>query len=320
MKESQEKKIVVIGAGNVGEAIAYTLMVREQAEEIVLVDVNEERARGAAMDIFHGTGFHRQAEVRQGGYEECADAVLIIITAGVARRPWQTRLDLARTNVAIIHSITEQIMRYAKDPLLLVVSNPVDILTKEVQEVSGLRPERVIGSGTALDTARFRTLIGEQLGTGAEEVQAFVLGEHGDSQVAVWSSAAIKGQPLAEYEKEHHKELNLEEIARQVRNGGAQIIEKKGATFYGVAMAVSRIVEAICKDEHEVLPVAHVLGEAYGPWSGIAFSLLCEIGREGICQVQEMPLSEEEQKAMDQSARILKELQAAVHSECRNTD
>lgn len=159
MKKDHGEKIVVIGAGNVGEAIAYTLMVRKQANEIVLVDVNEDRAKGAAIDVLQGTSFHKQTGVRQGGYEECADADIVIITAGIARKPGQTRLELARTNVSIIRSITESIMKHAVNPLLLVVSNPADILTREVQKVSGLPSERVIGSGTSLDTARFRANI-----------------------------------------------------------------------------------------------------------------------------------------------------------------
>lgn len=156
MKNTHRDKIVVIGAGNVGEAIAYTLMVRKQANDIVLIDVNEDRAKGAAIDIAHGTSFHKQVWVRQGGYEECKDAQMIIITAGIARKPGQTRLELAKTNVSIVRSITENIMKYAENPLLLVVSNPADIITKAVQETSGLPANRVIGTGTSLDTARFR--------------------------------------------------------------------------------------------------------------------------------------------------------------------
>ena len=156
MNNSGKNKIVVVGAGNVGEAIAYTLMVRKQATDVVMVDLNEARAKGAALDVFHGAGFHCPVRVKQGGYEECADADIIIVTAGIARKPGQTRLELAKTNVSIIKSVTESIMEYAKNPLIIVVSNPADILTMEVQRVSGLPAERVIGSGTSLDTARFR--------------------------------------------------------------------------------------------------------------------------------------------------------------------
>ena len=202
MKNTHRDKIVVIGAGNVGEAIAYTLMVRKQANDIVLIDVNEDRAKGAAIDIAHGTSFHKQVWVRQGGYEECKDAQMIIITAGIARKPGQTRLELAKTNVSIVRSITENIMKYAENPLLLVVSNPADIITKAVQETSGLPANRVIGTGTSLDTARFRYNISTKLHVNVEDIQAYVVGEHGDSQVAVWSSAMVGGFPLEDYAKQ----------------------------------------------------------------------------------------------------------------------
>ena len=194
--KAHKDKIVVIGAGNVGEAIAYTLMVRVQANDIVLVDINEDRAKGAALDIAHGTSFFKQVWVRQGGYEECADAQVIIVTAGIARKPGQTRLELAKTNVSIIKGITENIMKYAENPLIIVVSNPADIMTMAVRQVSGLPSERVIGTGTSLDTARFRHNLSEQLQVNVEDVNAYVLGEHGDSQVPIFSSANIGGCPL----------------------------------------------------------------------------------------------------------------------------
>lgn len=307
MKNLQKEKIVIVGAGNVGEAIAYTLMVRAQANEIVMVDLNEARAKGAAIDVAHGTGFHKQISLRQGGYEECADANIIIITAGIARKPGQTRLELAKTNVSIIKSVTESIMKYAKNPLIIVVSNPADVLTKEVQEVSGLPANRVIGSGTSLDTARFRYNISSELDVNVADVQAYVLGEHGDSQVAIWSSATIGGLPLKDVEAQTGKKLDEKEIAAHTKDGGAEIIGLKGATFYGVAMAVSTIVEALTKDEGAILPVAHVLDESFGEWAGIPFSLPCRIGWEGIEETLRIPMNEEEQDAMNRSADILKD-------------
>lgn len=307
MTKDHGDKIVVVGAGNVGEAIAYTLMARKQANEIVLVDVNEDRAKGAAIDVWHGTSFHHQISVRQGGYEECANADIIVITAGIARRPGQTRLELAKTNVSIIRGITESIMKYAENPLIIVVSNPADILAREVQEVSGLPAGRVIGSGTSLDTARFRANISACLNVSVKDIQAYILGEHGDSQVAVWSSVTVGGIPLDDYERVEKVSLDRAEIAEHTKNGGAEIIGLKGATFYGVAMAVSTIVEAIIKDEHAILPVAPVLGEKHGDWAGIAMSVPCRIGRDGIENTFYVPLDEEEQKAMDHSAELLKD-------------
>ena len=289
MATLQRNRIVVVGSGNVGEAIAYTLMLRRQASEIVLVDLNEARAEGSALDIAHGTAFFRQVKVRKGSYEDCAEAQIIIITAGIARKPGQTRLDLAKTNVSIIKSITKSIMEYAKDPLIIVVSNPADIMTYVIQKESGLPSERVIGSGTGLDTARFRYLISKACKVDVCDVNAFVLGEHGDSQVPIWSRVTIGGSPVEEYASENNLELDKQEIADKTKNGGAEVISLKGATFYGIAMTVSRIVEAVEEDENAVLPVAHVLGDEFGQWSDVAIS---------------MP---EEKAAMDHSAQILKD-------------
>ncbi|WP_148408984.1 L-lactate dehydrogenase [Murimonas intestini] len=307
MKKSHKDKIVVVGAGNVGEAIAYTLMVRVQANDIVLVDVNEDRAKGAALDIAHGTSFFKQVWVRQGGYEECADAQMIIITAGIARKPGQTRLDLAKTNVSIVKSITENIMKYAKNPLILVVSNPADITTMAVQQVSGLPAERVIGSGTSLDTARFRYILSEKLHINIEDINAYILGEHGDSQVPIYSSANVGGFPLEEYAGQVGAQLDKKAIAERTKNGGAEVIKLKGATFYGIAMAVSNIVETIMKDDNALLPVAHVLDESFGEWAGVAISLPCRLGWEGIVQTHRIPMDENEKKLMDHSAELLKE-------------
>lgn len=310
MKKTHRDKIVVIGAGNVGEAIAYTLMVRDQANDIVLIDVNDDRAHGAALDIGHGTSFFKQVWVRNGGYEECADAKLVIITAGIARKPGQTRLDLAKTNVAIVKDITRNIMEHAKNPMLLVVSNPADITTMAAQQVSGLPAERVIGSGTSLDTARFRYLLSKKLRVNIEDINAYIIGEHGDSQVPIFSSANVGGFPMDDFARQVGVELNKQEIADRTRNGGAEVISLKGATFYGIAMAVSNIVETIMKDDSAIIPVAHVLSERFGDWAGVAVSLPCKIGWEGINQTLMVPMDAEEKKKMDESVKIVKDFAA----------
>ena len=312
MSQTHKDKIVVIGAGNVGEAIAYTLMVRVQANDIVLIDVNEDRAKGASLDIGQGTSFFKQVWVRQGGYEECADAQLIIITAGVARKPGQTRLDLAKINVGIVKNITENIMKYAENPLILVVSNPADIMTAAVVETSGLPRHRVIGSGTSLDTARLRYFLSKKLQVNIEDINAYVLGEHGDSQVPIFSSANVGGFPLDEYARQIGVELDKEELTRKTIQGGADIIRMKGATFYGIAMAVSNIVETIMKDDDAILPVAHVLGECFGDWAGVPIYLPCRIGWEGIMQTLRIPMNDAEKEAMDASVQILKDFLAQV--------
>lgn len=299
-------KIVVVGAGNVGEAISYTLMVRKQADDIVLVDLNEGRAQGSALDIAHGTAFFHQTKVREGGYEECADAEIIIVSAGIARKPGQTRLELAKTNVSIAKSITREIMKYAKNPIIIVVANPVDILTTAIQKESGLPAERVVGTGTSLDTARFRYLISKKCKVDVCDVNAYILGEHGDSQVAIWSKATIGGEDVKEYMKENNIQLDMDSLAAEAKDGGAEIISLKGATFYGIAMSTSRVVEAISNNENAVLPVGHVLGEEYGEWAGVAFSLPCVLNRKGIRRVIKLQMTGEEKEAMDKSAQTLK--------------
>ena len=311
--KAHKDKIVVIGTGNVGEAIAYTLMVRVLANDIVLVDLNEDRAKGAALDIAHGTSFFNQVWVRAGGYEECADAQMIIIAAGVARKPGQTRLELAQVNVSIVQSITENIMKYAKNPLILVVSNPADITTMAVQKASGLSPERVIGSGTSLDTARFRYLLSQKLQVNIEDINAYVVGEHGDSQVPIFSSANIGGFPLKDFANQVGAEINEQELAERTKNGGGEIIALKGATFYGIAMAVSSIVQTIMKDNSAIIPVAHVLDESFGPWAGVAISLPCRIGWEGINQTLRIPMDYYEKSMMDASVNTLKEFASELN-------
>ena len=213
---------------------------------------------------------------------------------------------------SIVKSITENIMKYAENPLLLVVSNPADIITKAVQETSGLPANRVIGTGTSLDTARFRYNISTKLHVNVEDIQAYVVGEHGDSQVAVWSSAMVGGFPLEDYAKQVGVTLDKKEIAEHTKNGGAEVIGLKGATFYGIAMSVSNIVEAIMKDDSAILPAACVLDESFGEWAGVAVSLPCRIGWEGIETCLRIPMNEEEQAAMNKSVAILKDFWAQV--------
>ena len=311
----QKNKIVVVGAGNVGEAIGYTLMLRRQASEIVFVDLNEKRAQGGALDIAHGTAFFHQVKIRKGDYSECKDAQMIIITAGIARKPGQTRLDLAKTNASIIKSITKSIMEYAENPLLIVVSNPVDIMTYVVHKESGLPRHRVIGTGTALDTARFRYLISEKCEVNVGDVDAFILGEHGDSQVPIWSRAMIGSSSVENFMTEKGEELDKDAIADKAKDAGAEVISLKGATFYGIAMSVSRIVEAIQEDENAILPVSHVLSDKYGDWSGISISLPCVLNSDGIRMTSPITFGISEKEAMDASVKTLKDFLQKVITE-----
>lgn len=312
MSSLKHSKIVIVGAGNVGESVAFSLMLKEVASELVMIDVDAERAEGSAFDMEDATAFYSETTVRTGSYEECQNADIIIITAGIARKPGQTRLDLAKTNVSIVRDITKNIMKHAENPIVLVISNPVDVMTCVVQETSGLPSERVIGTGTTLDTARLRRLISEACQVAVTDVNAYVLGEHGDTQVPIWSRATVGGENIKSYFKYIDKEVDLDELAQTAKTSGATIIKKKGATFLGIAMCAARICEIIMRNEHAVLPVAHVLDESYGEWQGAAISLPSVIGKDGIVRTINIKLSDEERAAMDHSAKTLKGFKADV--------
>lgn len=307
-----DTKIVIIGAGNVGQAIAYTLMVRRQAREIVIIDKNRERAASAAKDIAHGTGFFSQVWIKDGDYSECADASLVILTAGTGRQPGQSRLQLAEVNVDICRGITKNVMEYADNPIFIVVSNPVDIITAAVLKESGLHRGRVIGSGTSLDTARFRYLISEALNLDVADVNAYVLGEHGDSQVPIWSDVIIAGIPLNIYEEQIGVSADREAIDEHTKKGGAEIIAGKGATFYGVAMAVSNIVDNIINVQRGIVPVAHMLDKRFGEWAGVVMSMPCILSKEGVSKTLNIPFSDEEARRMHGSVKILKDYQKSL--------
>lgn len=303
-----KNKIVVIGAGNVGETIAYVLMIRELANEIVLCDINEKRAKGSALDIAHSTAFFEQITVKHGGYEECADANIIIVAAGIGRKPGQTRLELAKVNVSIATDIAKNIKKYADDPIVIVVSNPVDILTMAIQKETGYAPNRVIGTGTSLDTARLRYLVGRECGVNIKDVIAYVLGEHGDSQVALWSRVRLGGVSLQGFTEQFNLNIDHEAISKEARDSGAEIISAKGATYNGIAMATSRIVEAIVRNENAVLAVSHLLvGKKYGSWEGIAMSVPCIINENGIQKSVYINMDDNEKEGMDKSAETMRE-------------
>ena len=312
MSSLKNSKIVIVGAGNVGESVAFSLMLKEVASELVMIDVDAERAEGSAFDMEDATAFYSETTVRTGSYEECRNADIIIITAGIARKPGQTRLDLAKTNVSIVKDITKNIMKHADNPIVLVISNPVDVMTCVVQETSGLPAHRVIGTGTTLDTARLRRLISEECQVAVTDVNAYVLGEHGDTQVAIWSRATVGGENLKSYFEFINKDIDLDELAKTAKTSGATIIKKKGATFLGIAMCAARICEIVMRNEHAVLPVAHVLDESYGDWQGAAISLPSVIGKDGIVRTINIKLSNEERAAMDLSAKTLREFKEDV--------
>lgn len=304
------QKAAVIGCGFVGASSAFAMMRTGIFSELVLLDVNRGRAEGEAMDIAHGLPFSRPMKIYAGDYSDLADCALIVITAGANQKPGETRLDLVRKNVAILGSIIPQIVEHNREAILLIVSNPVDILTWAAQKISGLPPQQVIGSGTVLDTARLKYLLGEHLRVDSRSVHAVIIGEHGDSELAVWSGANISGVDLDHFCElrgfTDHKE-NMERIYRDVRDSAYEIIERKGATYYGIAAVVARISQCIVRDEHSILPVSVNLQGLYGV-EDLCMSVPAVVGRDGAEKVLEIQLSPEEREAFQRSAKTLREV------------
>lgn len=255
------QKAAVIGCGFVGSTIAYTLMQKGLFSEMVLLDANKAKAEGEAMDISHGLPFTHAMDIYAGEYEDIADASVVIITAGANQKPGETRLDLVQKNAAIMRSIIKEIKRVNCEGILLIVSNPVDILTEVALRESGFPKERVIGSGTVLDTARLKYIISEKLDVDSRNVHAFIVGEHGDSELAAWSCANIYGIKLQDFAKMRgyeHFAQDMEEVYKGVRDSAYEIIERKGATYYGIGMAAEKIVEAIVRNSHTVAPISGI--------------------------------------------------------------
>ncbi|TDO78338.1 L-lactate dehydrogenase [Halanaerobium saccharolyticum] len=308
-KNLNPNKIAVIGAGGVGATTAYALMVQGVGSEIVLIDVNKEKAEGEAMDLRHGASFVNPVDIYAGDYKDLADAKLIVITAGAAQKPGESRLDLVKKNTGIFKNIISSITEYNQEGILLVVTNPVDILTYLSYKISGFPANRVIGSGTVLDSSRFRSLLSKNCNIAASNVHGYIIGEHGDSEVPVWSLTNIAGTKIENYCPICNKgctEHDLEEISDQVKNAAYEIIDKKGATFYAVALGVSRIARAILRDENAVLTVSSLMEGYYGI-ENMSLSLPTIINSKGIERVLELPLSEKEEKAFKDSAQHLKE-------------
>ena len=311
-------KVTIIGAGSVGATVAYTLVATGSVAEIVLIDVNVEKAKGEAMDILQATPYLSPAKIYCGTYEDAVGSDIVVVTSGVGRKPGQSRIDLTQTNVNILKSIAPQIVKYAPDALYLFVANPVDVLTYVFCKITGVPKNRVIGTGTTLDSIRLRTRLSELYSVNQQQVHAYVLGEHGDSSFVAWSTADISGIPLEEYEntmtdKEALKvtPYDREEVELYVKKSGGQIIAGKGATFYGIAASVTRIINAIYSSAYTILPVSTVLDGEYGI-SDVALSTLCAIGGEGIITTLTPKLSEDELAKMKNSAEVLKGVIAQI--------
>lgn len=309
-KKVNPRKVAVIGCGFVGSATAFTLMQSRLFSEMVLLDANEEKADGEAKDIAHGVPFAGQMKIYAGNYDDVADSAIIIVTAGANQKPDETRLDLVHKNVAIYKSIIPEIASRDYQGILLIVSNPVDILTYTALKLSGLPENRVIGSGTVLDTARLKYALGEHLSVDSRSVHSFIIGEHGDSEIAAWSSTNVSGIPLNDFcEMRGHfnHEASMEEIANRVKNSAYEIIAKKHATYYGIAMSVKRICECIMRDEKSILPISTIMHGEYGI-ENIALSMPAIVGVNGVETHVPISLNEEEAQKLKESADALKKV------------
>ncbi len=301
------RKVAIIGCGFVGSATAFSLMQSGLFSEMVLLDVDRKKAEGEAMDISHGMPFSTPMKIYAGDYDDIVDSAIIIVTAGCNQKPDETRLDLVNKNVAIYKQIMGEIAKRKVEGILLIVSNPVDILTYVAWKFSGLAKHRVIGSGTVLDTARLKCMLGEELGVDARSVHAFIIGEHGDSELAVFSSANVSGIDLRDFYDMCQPDEYHEDTARiheDVKDSAYKIIEGKKATYYGVAMAVRRICECIMRNEHSILTVSSVVDGHYGAYD-MALSLPCIVGNRGVEQTIQIDLNEDEQKRLENSIQVL---------------
>lgn len=313
-KQVDTRKAAMIGCGFVGSASAFALMQSGLFSELVLIDANHDKAEGEAMDIAHGLPFAGQMKIYAGDYDDIVDAAVIIVTAGAAQKPGETRLDLVNKNVNIFKSIIPEIAKRNYKGILLIVANPVDILTYTAVKLSGLPENRVIGSGTVLDTARLKYALGEHLEVDSRSVHSFIIGEHGDSEIVAWSSTNVSGIPVndfCELRGHFNHEEAMHRIADDVKNSAYDIIEKKGATYYGIAMSVKRICECIMRDEKSILPISSMMHGEYGI-SDICLSMPAVVGREGVETRVPIQLNEQEESALSASAEQLSKVAAQL--------
>ena len=307
MEKADKRKIVLIGTGMVGMSYAYALLNQNLCDELVLIDINKKRAEGEAMDLNHGVAFSGgNMEIYAGEYTDCCNADLVVLTAGLPQKEGQNRLDLLKDNRKLFERILQSVLENGFHGIFLVATNPVDIMTRIVYEISDFPPEKVIGTGTALDTARLRYLLGEKFMIDPRNMHAYVMGEHGDSEFVPWSQAMMTTKPIfdlcGETEGCHFQELL--ELEEEVRMAAYKIIEAKKATYYGIGMAMARITKAIFGNEYSVLTVsAHLQGE-YGE-NGIYIGIPCVVNRMGIQRIVELPLGSEEKQRLHSSCETL---------------
>ena len=307
------KKITILGVGNVGATVAYTLTQNSLASEIVLIDINRAKAEGEAMDIIHGAPFSTPLNIYAGDYSDAAGSSIVIITSGLGRKPGQSRLELASINTKLMAEIAPKIASYCPNAVYIIVSNPVDILTYAFIKYSGLPASQVIGSGTMLDTSRLRSLVSNRLSISAKNIHAYVFGEHGDSSTFPWSVTSVIGMDFKQYCRniqhytDEQTEVFLRGVEKDVRDAGGEIIKRKGATYYAVSTCVATIVKAIFSSNDSVLTVSCLAHNRYGIKEDVCLSLPCILGPKGIVREVDPPLLPDELKAVQNSAKVLRE-------------
>ena len=303
-------KVVLVGTGMVGMSMAYSMLNQGGVNELILIDIDKDKTKGEEMDLSHGLPYAPQKMViKAGDYDECKDAQVVVITAGIAQKPGQTRLELAEVNAKIMKQITESIMASGFNGIIIVASNPVDLMTYVVAEVSGLPKNKVIGSGTVLDTARLRYIMADYLKISSKNIHAYIMGEHGDSSFVPWKHAYVGCKRIADVMKDnHHPMEDLEKIHKDVVDAAYEIIEKKKATYYGIGMALNRLVKAVLNNENSILTVSTYLKDGQYGQDDIYIGVPAVINSTGVRELLDLDLAEEEQAKLDESCRVLKEM------------
>ena len=302
-------KVVLVGTGFVGMSMAYSMLNRGGISELILIDIDKDKTVGEEMDLSHGLPYAPQKMIiKSGDYSQCKDAQVVVITAGIAQKPGQTRLELAEVNAKIVKSITKEIMASGFNGIIIVASNPVDLMTYVVAETSGLPKNQVIGSGTVLDTARLRYLVGDYLKVSSKNIHAYIMGEHGDSSFVPWNHCYVGCKKIIDVMKDnHHPMEKLDKIHEDVVNAAYEIIEKKKATYYGIGMALNRLVRAVINDENSILTVSAYLNNQYGQ-DDIYIGVPAIINKNGVRELLELELNDKEQAKLDTSCKLIKEM------------
>lgn len=306
---ANQKKVVLIGTGMVGMSFAYAALNQNLCDELVLIDINKKRAEGEAMDLNHGLAFsHSSMKIYSGTYDDCSDASVVLICAGVNQKPGESRLELLKRNAGVFQSIVPEVVQSGFDGIFVVATNPVDIMTRITYELSGFNASKVIGTGTTLDTARLRYLMGEYFEVDPRNVHAYVIGEHGDSEFVPWSQALIAAKPILSILDDNPRAYDMEELEKisgEVKGAAQKIIEAKGATYYGIGMAMVRVIRAVLKNENSVLTVSVRLRGEYGGKKDVFIGNPCIVNSGGAKRILELKLTDEELKKLDNSCKIL---------------